>query len=78
MVVKIAFGRIVPTGSIPLFLSLFVFLASLALANFLMRSARFSLSARIQNRLDVIAENGVFSRVLNLPVSFFSEYSAGE
>ena len=77
MVVKIAFGRIVPTGSIPLFLSLFVFLASLALANFLMRSARFSLSARIQNRLDVIAENGVFSRVLNLPVSFFSEYSAG-
>ncbi|MBR3224138.1 MAG: hypothetical protein IKF78_02305 [Atopobiaceae bacterium] len=35
------------------------------------------MGARIQNRLDVIAENGIFSRVLNLPVSFFSEYSAG-
>ena len=48
MAVKIAFDRIIPTGVAPLLFSLFLFLASLALANFLMRSAQYSLSARIQ------------------------------
>ena len=77
MSVKLAFDRIIPTKTVPLLLSLFVFLVSLALANFLMRSAQFSLSTRIQNRLDVVVENGVFARVLNLPVTFFRDNTAG-
>ncbi len=77
MSVKLAFDRIIPTGAVPLLLSLFVFLVSLALANFLMRSAQLSLSTRIQNRLDVVVENGVFARVLNLPVTFFRDNTAG-
>ena len=77
MAVKIAFDQIVPTGTIPLLVSLFLFLVSLAIANFFMRSARFSLNMRIQNRLDVAIESGIISRVLNLPVSFFGENTAG-
>ena len=75
--VKIAFDRIIPTGALPLLLSLFVFLASLAFANFLMRSAQLSLNMRIMNRLDVIVENGIISRVMNLPVSFFGDHTSG-
>ena len=77
MAVKIAFDRIIPTGAAPLLFSLFLFLASLALANFLMRSAQYSLSARIQYRLDILIENSVISRVLHLPVSFFGNNTAG-
>ena len=77
MAVKIAFDQIVPTGTIPLLISLFLFLVSLAVANFFMRSARFSLNMRIQNRLDVAVESCIIARVLNLPVSFFSENTAG-
>lgn len=77
MVVKIAFDRIIPTGEIPLLLSLFLFLAALALANFLMRSAQYSLNMRIQNRLDVSAGSNVIHRILNLPVWFFGENTAG-
>ena len=75
---KIAFDRIIPTGTASLLLALFFFLAALAIASFLMRSAQQSLSVRIQNRLDVIAENGIISRVMNLPVSFFGDYTVGE
>ena len=75
--VKIAFDRIIPTGTMPLLISLFIFLVALALANFLMRSARFSLNMRIQNRLDVSAGSSVIHRILNLPVWFFGENTAG-
>ena len=75
--VKIAFDRIIPTGEIPLLLSLFLFLISLAFANFLMRSAQLSLSTRIQSRLDVVIGNSIITRVLNLPVSFFENHTAG-
>ena len=77
MAVKIAFDRIIPTGTIPLLISLFIFLVSLAVANFFMRSARFSLNMRLQNRLDVVVESSIISRVLNLPVSFFGNNTAG-
>ena len=77
MAVKIAFDRIIPTGTIPLLISLFIFLIALALANFFMRSARFSLNMRIQNRLDLVVESSILSRVLNLPVSFFGDNTAG-
>lgn len=77
MAVKIAFDRIIPTGTVPLLISLFLFLVSLAVANYFIRSARFSLNTRIQNRLDVVLESSLISRVLNLPVSFFGENTAG-
>ncbi len=77
MAVKVAFDRIVPTGTMSLLVSLFIFLASLAFANLLMRSAQASLSMRIQTRLDVMVENGIISRVMNLPVSFFGDHTAG-
>lgn len=77
MAVKIAFDRIIPTGEIPLLLSLFIFLISLAAATYFNRVARYSLSMRIQNRLDVVVETGIMARMLNLPVSFFGENTAG-
>lgn len=77
MAVKIAFDHIIPSGATPLLLSLFLFLVSLALANFFMRSAQYSLSARIQCRLDLLIENSTITRVLNLPVSFFANNTAG-
>ena len=77
MAVKIAFDRIIPMGTASLLISLFVFLVSLAAANFLMRSARLSLNMRIQNRLEASTGSAINFRVLNLPVSFFGDNTAG-
>ena len=74
---NIAFSQIIPTGKVPLLFSLFILLVATAFSSFLMRSSRFSINLRIQTRLDIVAENCVYSRVLNLPSSFFKQYTAG-
>ena len=77
LVTKIAFTGIVPTGKVKMLLSLTLMLASTAVGGWLMRSVRDSMTERIRNRLDTSAQNAVFSRLLNLPVTFFDNKSSG-
>ncbi len=42
-----------------------------------MRSVQAALTERIRNRLDTVAQNAVFSRLMNLPTAFFSGKSVG-
>ena len=74
---KYAFSYAIPSGKMMLLISLGVLLFSAALSTWLISAARTSVSSRIQNRLDVLCENAVYSRVIHLPASFFGGKSAG-
>ena len=77
LVTKIAFASVIPTGKMAMLISLTVMLVAAAVGGWLMRAVKFSLTERIRNRLDTVAQNAVFSRVMNLPTTFFSDKSAG-
>ena len=77
LVTKIAFNGVIPTGKVFMLISLTVLLVSAAIGGWLMRSVRTALTERIRNRLDTVAQNAVFSRIMNLPVTFFGDKSAG-
>ena len=74
---KIAFSRIIPTRQTALLISLFVMLVASAIGSWLISGVRFGLNDRIRNRLFTEAENCIYNKVLNLPVSFFSGKTAG-
>ena len=77
LVTKLAFASVIPTGQVALLISLTLMLVCTAVGGWLMRSVKTALTERIRNRLDTVAQNAVFSRVMNLPTTFFSEKSAG-
>ena len=77
LVTGIAFEHIVPTGEVFMLISLALMLSCTAVGGWLMRSAGTALTERIRNRLDTAAQNAVFSRLMNLPMAFFSDKSAG-
>ena len=77
LVTKIAFAGVVPTGKVRMLISLTLMLISTAVGGWLMRSVRSTMTERIRNRLNTDAQNAVFSRLLNLPVTFFDNKSSG-
>ena len=74
---KIAFSRIIPTMDSSLLVSLAVMMYVVGIGDWLVRSVRFAINLRIQNRLDTVIENSVYSRILSLPVTFFAGQTAG-
>ena len=77
LVTKIAFASVIPTGQVAMLISLTVMLTCTAIGGWLMRSVKTALTERIRNRLDTIAQNAVFSRLMNLPTAFFEDKSTG-
>ena len=77
LVTRIAFSSVIPTGQVTMLISLTVMLVCTTVGGWLLRSVRMGLTERIRNRLDVVAPNAVFSRVMNLPTTFFNDKSAG-
>ena len=77
LVTRIAFASVIPTGQTAMLVSLAVMLFCTAIGGWLMRSAKSSLTERIRNRLDTVAQNAVFSRLMNLPTTFFGDKSTG-
>ncbi len=77
LVTKVAYSSIVPSGEETLLYVLATLLISCAVGAWLMRSVRMGVSERVRGRLDVVAQNAVFARVLNLPSSFFACRSTG-
>lgn len=76
-VIQIAFSRIIPSQKVGMLISLFILLISTAGSSYLMRSARFSINLRIQCRIELVLENSVYGRILNMPASFFKKQTAG-
>ncbi len=76
-VTQIAFSQIVPSQKAGMLISLFVLLVTSAGCSYLMGSSRFALNLRIQNRLDLVLENSVYARIINLPASFFKNRTSG-
>ena len=76
-VTQVAFSRIIPSRKAGMLISLFILLVTSAVCSYLMGSSRFSLNLRIQNRLDLVLENSVYERIINLPASFFKYRTSG-
>ena len=76
-VMQIAFSQIIPSRKTGMLISLFILLVTTAVSSYLMSSSRFSLNLRIQNRLDLVLENSVYARIINLPASFFKDRTSG-
>ena len=76
-VTQIAFSQIIPSRKAWMLISLLVLLVTNAACSYLMGSVRFSLNLRIQSRLDLVLENSVYGRIINLPASFFKNRTSG-
>ena len=74
---KYAFSALIPSRNAGLLIPLGFFLASAAVGTWFMNVVKVSINSRINNRLDVICQSSVFSRVMGLPASFFSDKSSG-
>ena len=76
-VTQVAFSQIIPSRRAGMLISLFILLVTSAVCSYLMGSSRFSLNLRIQNRLDLVLENSVYARIINLPATFFKNRTSG-
>ena len=77
LVTRIAFTGVIPTGQVAMLISLALMLVCTAVGGWLMRAVKTALTERVRNRLDTVAQNAVFSRLMNLPTAFFTNKSAG-
>ncbi len=75
---KWMFMLIIPSGMHDLVLSLFVFLLGCAVAKYLFSLIHMMLVSRLSQKLTVIVQSAMFSRVLNLPADFFRLNSTGD
>lgn len=76
-ITQFAFSDLIPSGRTYMLTTLALLLISTAVSIWLMNSVKMAAKDRICNRLDVVAENAVYSRVLHLPAGFFSGKSSG-
>ena len=72
-----AFQTVIPSGKRELLPPLGILLVAVTLSSWLMNIVRSSILSRMETRLDVVAENAVYSRLIRLPVNFFSKKSSG-
>ncbi len=78
IVTKLALNDIIPSGNESQLYLMFLFVLALAVGNYLLlRAVNYSLIMRIRCRLDVVLENSLYSRLLNMHVSFFAGKTAG-
>lgn len=78
VITRILTGDVVKTGSIMLLVGTAQFLMVVLLTTALLTAAKGLVNCRLQVRLSQSLEAAVFMRVLNLPVRFFRDYSAGD
>lgn len=76
-ITSFAFRDLIPSGKEDLLIPLAVLLLTAAVGSWLMNFTSTSVNNRIGTRLDVIEQNAVYARVMNLPTSFFSGNTAG-
>ena len=76
-ITQFIFSDLIPSGKTHMLLPLALLLTTTAVSIWFMNSVKMSMKDRICNRLDVVAENAVYARVLHLPARFFSDKSSG-
>ena len=74
---SIVFSAIIPTGRKILVLSIGIVLFASAVAAYLLGIPRAGLLDRISGRIDTVMQNGIMSRIINLPMQFFADKSSG-
>ena len=70
--------NILPSGQAIMVGSIAVLLAGTAVSKFLFSVVKEMMRGRVEQKMKVELQSAVFARILNLPVQFFKEYSAGE
>lgn len=71
-------GTVAPSGQRLMIFSIACLLVGAAVSKFLFSITSSVMQNRIQQQLDLALESAIFARVLNLPVDFFKDQSAGE
>ncbi len=75
---KWLFGEVLDSGSIPVLLSLAVFMVSYSISGALLNIYQNLINAKISTKVNLAVESAVMHRILSLPPSFFKQYSSGE
>ena len=70
--------NILPSGQSVMVLSIGVLLVGTAISKFLFSIVKEMMRGRVEQKMKVELQSAVFARILNLPVKFFKDYSAGE
>jgi NHLM bacteriocin system ABC transporter ATP-binding protein len=77
-ITQLLFSDIIPSGRNMLAISVGVILIGSAVSALLANTLQNLAKAGLSTKLDTAVETAVISRVVNLPASFFKDYSAGE
>ncbi len=71
-------AEVIPTDSISLLVSTAIFFLCTAVAIPLIEAVKELLVSRVSSKADMATQAAMYMRLLNLPLSFFREHSAGE
>ena len=75
---KLAYGKVLSSGQMPMLYGLMFFMISAAIGNVLFSTVSNLITQAVQTKQTVAIEAAVMMRVLSLPASFFRRFSAGE
>lgn len=75
---QMLFSVVIPAGRQTLALTTGALLLGIAISVLFITMFRSLVTARISAKLDIAVESAVIARVINLPVEFFKNYSAGD
>ena len=72
------FSDVIASGSVQLLLSVLAFYLCVGISTVLMGAVKALVSSRVSAQLDLEVEAATMSRMMSLPASFFTKYSAGQ
>ena len=75
---KLAYGKVLSSGQMPMLYGLMFFMISAAIGNILFSTVSNLITQAVQTKQTVAIEAAVMMRVLSMPASFFRNFSAGE
>ena len=75
---KLAYGKVLNSGQLPMLYCLMFFMISAAIGNILFSTVSNLITQPVHTKKTVAIEAAVMMRVLSLPASFFRKFSAGE
>lgn len=78
MINQFVFHEVVPSGTSKEIFGISVLIIGSIFMQAFCNLARYMWVMRIGNKLELLAQNAVWSRILSLPIGFFKNYSSGE
>ncbi|MBQ7203254.1 MAG: NHLP bacteriocin export ABC transporter permease/ATPase subunit [Eubacterium sp.] len=74
----VIFGKVIDVGEMGVFVSAFVMLIGVSIAQLMIDVIKSLVTSRITTKMTVSVESAAMMRLLSLPASFFKEYSSGD